>query len=94
MTEAELQRAVEELCDKYSLLYFHDHDSRRNPPGFPDLVIVGHVVLWVELKSATGTLKPEQRTWRYALENAGAAYRLWRPSDLLNGTIESTLKNL
>lgn len=94
MTEAELQRAVEKLCDKYSLLFFHDRDSRKNPPGLPDLVIVGNVVLWVELKSATGTLKPEQRTWRYALEDAGQQYRLWRPSDLANGTIEETLRNL
>jgi hypothetical protein len=95
VTESELQAEVCRLCRKYEVLYFHSTDSRWDiGPGFPDLVLVKSSVLWVELKSSTGTLKPEQRIWRYALEDARQQYRLWRPGDLTNETIEETLSTL
>ena len=80
MTESELQREIEKLCDKLGLLWWHDNYSLRNKPGLPDLIIVGHAVLWAELKSNTGSMKPAQRMWRNDLNSAGQEYRLWYPS--------------
>lgn len=91
MTEAELQKAVEEICDRMDLLWFHDNDSRRNKPGFPDLVIVGRKVLFVELKSDDGHIKPAQLEWCVKLQEADAMYRLWRPRDFYSGRIQNEL---
>lgn len=93
MTEEQLQREVEKMCDDLGLLHWHDNFSRRNRPGFPDLVIVGTVgVLFAELKSADGRLKPAQREWCVRLRAAGQHYRLWRPADLESGEIWETLR--
>lgn len=45
--------------------------------GSPDLTLARDgVVLLAELKTNTGTLRPEQRQWR---EHLGDAWREWRP---------------
>ena len=66
---------------------YHTHDSRRSDLGFPDLVMVRDaVVLFVELKTQKGKVRPEQESWGQALVQVeGAApchikYRIWRPS--------------
>lgn len=63
--------------------------------GFPDLVIASRLgVLFVECKTETGQLEPEQRVWRDTLQTAGADWRLWRPSDWFNGHIERVLEQV
>jgi hypothetical protein len=48
-------------------------------PGCPDLILARDgVILLVELKSATGRLRPGQPEWLAALGPHG---RLWRPID-------------
>jgi len=49
--------------------------------GFPDLVCVREVVLFVELKRADGTLRPPQTEWRDWIRAAGGNWELWRPQD-------------
>lgn len=49
--------------------------------GFPDLVCVRDRVIFVELKSRTGRLTPEQERWRQDLVAAGAEYHVLKPSD-------------
>lgn len=57
--------------------------------GFPDLVLAkAGTVLFVELKSGRGTLRPNQREWKRDLEPSGL-YRLWHPHDWPE--IEATL---
>lgn len=102
MTEAELLTAVTSgtrrqpgLCKVLGVLYFHVYDSRRSMPGFPDLLLVGSGgFAFRELKSDTGTLRPEQRQWRDALRAAGADWGLWKPCDLASGRIRAELAAL
>lgn len=82
MTEAQFQRRIMDYCQLRGLLLFHDTDSRKNNPGFPDLVIVGpNRVLFRELKTQTGRISPKQEGWLLALQHAGQDATVWRPSD-------------
>ena len=47
--------------------------------GFPDLVCVRRNVLFVELKTFFGQLKPAQEEWRDWILAAGGQWELWRP---------------
>lgn len=94
MTESDLLRAVESLCDELGLAYWHDRDSRRNAPGLPDLLIAGKRIIFAELKSKTGTLKPAQRRWRNIIRDAGGEWYLWYPGDLRDGTIRAVLESI
>ena len=49
--------------------------------GFPDLVLVRERVIYAELKAAAGALRPDQRVWRQALEDAGCEVYVWKPRD-------------
>lgn len=92
MSEATLQVRVEAIARVHGWLAYHTHDSRRSQAGFPDLTLVrdGRIV-FAELKSETGRLRPEQREW---LEQLGRATEVWvwRPSDYLSGEIERVLR--
>lgn len=50
--------------------------------GFPDLVLVrGTRLIFAELKSAKGTVAPEQTEWLLRLGGAGVECYVWRPKD-------------
>lgn len=94
MTEAELQSAISEMAAwlGYRLRY-HTFDSRLSAKGFPDLVLVGRGrVLFVEVKSEKGHLRPDQMEWYAGLLNNGAEAYVWRPEDWKNGTVEKELR--
>jgi hypothetical protein len=103
MSEDELQAAI--LDPKHGraahygwTLAFHDTDPRLNRAGFPDLVLLrAPVLLFVELKTQRGRVRPDQALWLAGLEEVAALapnvlVRIWRPIDLLDGTIDSTLR--
>ena len=93
MTEKALQAAVVKLARLKNWLTYHTFDSRRSQPGFPDLVMVrSGRLLFVELKSVNGLLRPEQRVWRERLVKTDAEYYEWRPAEWRDGTIERVLK--
>lgn len=105
ITEGELQQAIIDLARVLGLLIYHPYDSRRSEPGYPDLTIVGaQTIVYAELKSETGKLRPEQREWREAIErvaqrprksyHSAIEYHLWRPAQWSDGTIEETLRRL
>ncbi len=83
MSEKQFQSQVLQLAKLSGWLTYHTHDSRRSAPGFPDLVLVkAPLVLFAELKSARGKLRPEQEAWLEALRGCRTVgARLWRPSD-------------
>ncbi|WP_041574508.1 VRR-NUC domain-containing protein [Cellulomonas gilvus] len=94
MTEKALQAHVLTLARTTGWLVYHTHDSRRSQPGFPDLVLVHArraTVLYRELKTETGRIRPEQRQWLTALAEAGADAAVWRPSDWLGDRVAAEL---
>jgi len=90
-TEAQFQAAVIELAQRCGWLAYHIPDSRRaTSPGFPDLVLVrGSRLLFVELKTARGRVRPEQMVWLSALCAAGVRAFVCRPKDW--GVLEQEL---
>ena len=93
MNEAALQRAVIDLARWFGWLVWHDVDSRRNTAGWPDLVLVhartGRLV-FAELKSQAGRIRPEQHLWLRLLGMRHEVY-VWRPQDWDSGSIRSVL---
>ena len=94
MSEADLQASVIDLARRTRWLYFHDNDSRRNKAGLPDLLLVhpetGRVI-FAELKSDTGKLRPEQKQWIDALVRGGHHVVTWRPEHWRAGVIQHVL---
>ncbi len=91
VSEKQFQAQILQLARLAGWRCYHTHDSRCSAPGFPDLVLVRKpVILFVELKSESGKLRPEQREWLELLGRCGRVEaRLWRPSDFEE--IEKTL---
>ena len=81
LSEKDHQRQVLELADLYDWRHYHTFDSRRSPGGFPDLVLVKQPrLLFVELKTDTGTVTANQQAWLDSLVNCPAtATYVWRP---------------
>jgi hypothetical protein len=96
MTEDQLQEHVRVLCRDLGLLVQHVHDSRRSwLPGWPDLEIVGQTrIIWRELKSEAGSLRPEQRAVGARITKAGGSWATWRPRDLVSGVIARQLEEI
>jgi hypothetical protein len=105
MTEAELQKAVIDLAHLLGWRVAHFRPARtkdgwRTPvaadgKGFPDLVMAHPDVdgaLFVELKSARGTLTHEQKEWLVLLDDIGEWVDVWTPEQWIDGTIEKVLK--
>jgi hypothetical protein len=82
LPERDWQQQVLDLASYFRWSWYHTHDSRRSPAGFPDLVLCRDRVLFRELKTEQGQLTPAQKRWLEALRSAGADAAVWRPSDL------------
>lgn len=96
MSEAELMEAIRAMVRDLGLSAFHAADSRRSwGRGYPDLTITGRGgVLWRECKTEHGSLSPEQRQWREALQSAGQNWAVWRPRHLVDGSIARELADV
>ncbi len=83
LSEKHFQAQVVELARLSGWLTYHTHDSRHSQAGFPDLVMVrAPRVVFAELKSESGRIRPGQGQWLEALgDSESVEARLWRPSD-------------
>jgi hypothetical protein len=80
-------------------LRFHDYVPLRNGRGFLDLLMLHPgrgLVLAAELKSHRGRVTPEQNLWldgwrAVAATAPNVLVHVWRPLDLLDGTIAKVL---
>lgn len=92
MLEDELKSKTIAVATPLGWRWYHTHDSRRSPGGFPDLVLVrGPRLIFAELKKQDGRYRPGQREWLADVARAGAEAYTWRPLDYLNGTITRLL---
>ena len=97
MSEAQLQDAILELARflgyrVYHVANVHKRLRSHSSVGFPDLVIASTRHMLVrECKRETGRLTREQEEWIRTLDASGVDVGVWRPSDYLDGTVESTL---
>jgi hypothetical protein len=95
--EAAWQQAVVDLATLYRWTVLHLNDARRevvrddgerlligdqDAAGLPDLLLVRERCVWIELKSATGRLRPSQKRILEALRAAGQEVYVWRPAHL------------
>jgi VRR-NUC domain len=63
-------------------LCYHTLRSKGSEPGFPDWTLVRDRVVFIELKTETGTLSAAQHHWLSALAAAGQEVFLIRPRHL------------
>jgi hypothetical protein len=93
MSEAQLQQMVIDLAHWAGFMHWHVTDPRRSRPGFPDLVLV-HTrngrLIFAELKSEKGRIRPEQQVWLEHLGHHHEVY-LWRPQHWESGVIRRVL---
>ncbi len=109
ITEAELQAAVIDLAHLlgWRVAHFRPAQTRgrwstpvsADGAGFPDLVLARRgVVIFAELKTKTGRLRPEQIEWLKSLALAGweedspVRTYIWRPDDWFSGRIQKELE--
>lgn len=93
-SEAFFQSEVIRLAKALGWVYYHTHDSRRSPAGFPDLVLMHRGqgrVIYRELKTERGRVTAAQRDWQDGLVLCGVDAAVWRPSDWLSGRVKSEL---
>jgi hypothetical protein len=83
-TEKAFQEAVRRLALDHGWLYYHVHDARKSPSGFPDVTLVrGDRLVVAELKMPGKHPTPAQRGWLDALRQVRAVQtHLWYPADL------------
>lgn len=98
MLERELQEQVRQIALANKCLFYHTWDSRKSVAGFPDCVIVtaDRRLIFAKLKREHTDLTASQWEWivglRMALEDRHHKVEVWRPSDLLDGTIHRILE--
>jgi hypothetical protein len=97
MPERTLQESVRKIAkDLPTLLYYHVHRAQHSPAGFPDCVFLNKVtgaVVYAELKREGERPSPAQQEWIDALHLRHHVF-LWKPTDLIDGTIARTLIEL
>ena len=83
VTEAQWQQTVVDAAELFGWWVFHDHDSRRNQAGFPDLCLIRPPrVLFLELKRQTGKVtRAQEEVLGMLAACPGVEERVARPSD-------------
>lgn len=81
-SEAAFQDLIVQYAELRGWRWHHETDSRRSKAGLPDLILVRRGrVIFAELKTERGKLRPAQRDWIADLEAVeGVETYVWRPS--------------
>lgn len=91
--EEALQEQVRQMAVTLGWLYYHTHNSRHSPAGFPDCVLLKEErLVFAELKRWDKFPTQPQVIWLDALGKVSQEVYVWRPQDLLDGTIERILR--
>lgn len=86
--ERSFQRWVIAYAELRGWRCWHDNYALRNSRGLPDLIMArGQRLVFAELKTEAGRVRPEQREWLAQLltiaevSNGAMDVYIWRPSD-------------
>ena len=91
MKESTWQAKVVAYARKQGWRVYYTANSRGSPAGFPDLTLVRRErLVYAELKTQTGKLRPEQHEWLEALEATAAEVYVWRPAHI--GVMQECLR--
>ena len=84
ITERNLTTYVRDVATTFGWRRYHTWTSIHSPAGFPDEVLVrSGRLIFVELKSTVGRVKPEQEAWLADLRQVpGVEVYEWRPADM------------
>ena len=82
-TEADFQAQVIAAAEQRGWLTYHNPDSRRSNPGFPDLVLAHkrRGIIFAELKVGKNRPSKPQTKWLNTIEESGHCAQLWTPAD-------------
>jgi hypothetical protein len=99
MSERDFQSAITAYARATGWRVYHNPDSRRSEPGFPDLVLLNGTqrrLVFAELKTESGVLRAAQREWIADLEAVAQPpeTHVWRPLHWARGDIERTLRGV
>jgi VRR-NUC domain len=84
-TERELTTWVTDVAKAAGWLTHHNPDSRRVPPGIPDLILLRPPqLLFIELKKLgrASKLREEQKQWINGLQRCGQEALVWTPNEI------------
>ena len=82
LTEAQWAEVIRGYAKAFGWVYYHTHNSRHSPSGFPDCVMVrGNRIIFAELKKDKGgVVSDEQQEWLDALAVTGnVEVYVWLP---------------
>ena len=82
---------VRTILKDLGLWGFHPLISIGSRKGWPDWTFIGKWIMYRELKTEAGKLRPDQELVRDLILEAGGDWALWRPSDYLSGRIAREL---
>lgn len=102
LTEKDLERAVAEMARYLGFMVFHARPAQTRAgwvtpvaydgKGYPDLTLVGNGrVVFLEIKSATGRLSPDQGEWKRKIIDAGQEWFLVTPKSWTSGEVDKIL---
>jgi hypothetical protein len=93
MPEKALSENVRVLADTLGYQYYHTWTSIHSARGFPDYVLIkAPRLIFVELKRQAGKVTNAQQEWLDNLIRCNVEVYIWRPSEWLDGTIETILQ--
>lgn len=84
MTEAQWSRQFKQLFELCGFRGYHTWLSRFSEKGYPDWTLCSVTqkrIIFVELKSEIGKIRPEQEFWLDLLRGCGVETYVFRPSD-------------
>jgi hypothetical protein len=84
ISERDLTAYVRDVAKAFGWRRYHTWLSKHSPAGFPDEVLLRPPrLVFAELKSERGRLKPEQEAWLEDLRQVpGVEVYQWRPEDM------------
>ncbi len=96
-TEAQFQTEIITVADQLGWMYYHTHNSKHSPSGWPDLVLLHPVrrklIIW-ELKSRKGKATLAQIAWINGLRSVGINAAVKWPVDWADESIQRELRGV